>query len=252
MKITLDSLAFGYNGNLLFSDISAELSPGKLHTLAGPNGCGQSTLLKLMCSYLEPVSGRVLLDDKPIGKYSFAERSRRLGVVWQSVDPGLDFSVETMVEILASARFPRLGKLSAENKKLIHENLERFGLLDRSRQLFSTLSGGEKQLLLLAAAATLEPDVLLLDEPTSALDPAKSHLAIDFLNGYAREHTVLAITHDMTLPCEAGGQLWLLDKSGNFSSGNTGEMLTSEHLSRIYETPVSVESDSKGRKRVFF
>ena len=252
MKLTLDKLSFGYNGKMLFSDISAELSPGKLHTLAGPNGCGKSTLLKLMCNYLAPLSGRVFLDDKAIEKYSFAERSRRLGVVWQTLTPGLDFSVETMVEIIASARFPRLGKLSKSDKECIEENLEKFGLLAKSRQLFSTLSGGEKQLLMLAAAATLEPDILMLDEPTSALDPAKSNLAIKFLNEYAQKHTVLAITHDLTLPCEAGGKLWLLDKAGNFSSGNTEDMLTSEQLSKVYNTPATVETNSKGQKRVFF
>ena len=96
MKITLDKLSAGYDGKRLFSDISAELQPGKPHFLAGPNGGGKSTLLKLMCNYLQPVSGTVLLDDKPIGKYSFAERARRLGVVWQSVRPGLDFSVLDM------------------------------------------------------------------------------------------------------------------------------------------------------------
>ncbi len=252
MKITLEDLSFGYDGKLLFSGISAELFPGKLHTLAGPNGCGKSTLLKLMCNYLSPLAGRVLLDDKPIGEYSFAERSRRVGVVWQAVTPGLDFSVETMVEIIASARFPRLGKLSKVDKERIEQNLEKFGLLEKSRQLFSTLSGGEKQLLMLAAAATLEPDVLLLDEPTSALDPAKCNLVTGFLQEYAKTHTVWAITHDLTLPCKAEGELWLLDKEGNFYSGKTENMLNSELLSKVYNTQASVETNSDGRKRIFW
>ena len=252
MKITLDNISFGYNGKMLFSAISAELAPGKLHTLAGPNGCGKSTLLKIMCNYLTPLSGKVLLDGKSIEKYPFANRARHLGVVWQSVNPGLDFSVETMVEILASARFPRLGKLPASDRERIEQYLEKFGLSDKSRQLFSTLSGGEKQLLMLAAAATLAPDILLLDEPTSALDPAKCNMVTDFLLEYAKDHTVLAITHDLALPCKAAGELWLLDKAGNFYAGSTETMLNGELLSKVYNTPVSVETNKNGQKRVFF
>lgn len=252
MILTAENLAFGYNGRRLFSDISVTLTPGRLYSLAGPNGCGKSTLLKIMCNYLKPQNGCVKLDGKAIEEYSSAERSRRMGVVWQSTDPGLDFSVQEMVQIISSARFPRLGNITASDKQLIYSNLERFGLLEKRQQLFSTLSGGEKQQLVLAAAATLEPDILLLDEPASALDPANRNLVYNFLAEYAKDHTVLAITHDLAMPCRSGGMLLLLDKAGNFYSGEAEKLLNSELLSKIYNTPTTVETTSTGKKRVFF
>ena len=114
------------------------------------------------------------------------------------------------------------------------------------------LSGGEKQQLMLAAAATLEPDILLLDEPASALDPANRNLAWDFLEEYSRTHTVLAITHDLTMPCRSGGMLLLLDKAGNFYSGEAEKLLNSELLSQVYNTLTTVETTASGKKRVFF
>lgn len=251
MNLTLENIAFGYGKKQLFTDISATLTPGRIHSLAGPNGCGKSTLLKIMCNYLTPLTGSVKLGGKAISEYSSAERSRRIGVVWQSLNPGLDFSVQDMVQIIASSRFPRLGALSESDKQLIYKNLERFGLPDKHQQLFSTLSGGEKQQLMLAAAATLEPDVLLLDEPASALDPANRRLACDFLEEYACDHTVLAITHDLTLPCRSGGVLFLMDKAGNFHAGEAGKLLNSDLLSQVYNTPTAVEN-SNGKIRVFF
>ena len=252
MKITLDKLSAGYDGKRLFSDISAELQPGKPHFLAGPNGGGKSTLLKLMCNYLPPVSGTVLLDDKPIGKYSFAERARRLGVVWQSVRPGLDFSVLDMAAVIASARFPRLGKLPAGDKELIYSSLERFGLLDKAQHRFSTLSGGEAQRLLLAGMMVLAPDVMLLDEPTSALDPAWRNRVFEFLEEYACNHTVLIVTHDLELIGRAGGTLWLLDRAGNFISGRADALLNSETLSRVYACNASVIKAPGRPTRIYF
>ena len=108
MKMRINDLTFGYGAKPLFSGITTALEPGRLYTLAGPNGCGKSTLLKLLCNYLAPQQGEVWLDDKPIAQYSHLERARKVGVVWQSTVPGLDFTAQEVVEITASARFDRL------------------------------------------------------------------------------------------------------------------------------------------------
>ena len=246
MKMRINDLTFGYGAKPLFSGITTALEPGRLYTLAGPNGCGKSTLLKLLCNYLAPQQGEVWLDDKPIAQYSHLERARKVGVVWQSTVPGLDFAAQEVVEITASARFDRADKDS------IYNALAHFNLQEKRQQSFATLSGGEKQQVMLAGAMALTPEVLLLDEPTSALDPANCRMVADFITQYAQEHIVLVITHDLYIPCHGGGDLWLLDKNGNFYSGSCEKMLNSELLSKVYNTPATVECSSNGRKRVFF
>ena len=117
--------------------------------------------------------------------------------------------------------------------------------------VFNSLSGGKRRRKILEEALLSRPDLLLLDEPASALDPANRRLAYDFLEEYACDHTVLAITHDLTLPCRGGGVLFLMDKAGNFHAGEAGKLLNSDLLSQVYNTPTAVEN-SNGKIRVFF
>ena len=251
MKIALENIAFAYDKGAFLQDITSELAPGKVHFLAGPNGSGKSTLLKILAGYLAPDAGRVKLDDRDLTAYSGLERARHLGVMWQSSNPALDFSVREMVEITASARFPRLQKLSGTDEKIIGNALAAFGLSALAHRRVNTLSGGERQRVMLAGMLALEPDVLLLDEPTSALDPAHRNQAFALLEEYALNHTVLIVTHDLELLARAAGMVWLLDMQKNFSAGIAEEILTENTLSKVYNAPAQVvETDS--RRRIYF
>ena len=251
MKIALGNIAFAYDKGAFLQDITSELAPGKVHFLAGPNGSGKSTLLKILAGYLAPDAGRVKLDDRDLISYSGWERARHLGVMWQSSNPALDFSVREMVEITASARFPRLQKLSGADEKIIENALAAFGLSALAHRRVNTLSGGERQRVMLAGMLALEPEVLLLDEPTSALDPAHRNQAFALLEEYACTHTVLVITHDLELLARAAGMVWLLDMQKNFYAGNAAGILTETILSKVYNAPAQVvENDS--RRRIYF
>ena len=122
MNIALENIAFAYTGDAFLQGVTAELAPGKVHFLAGPNGSGKSTLLKISAGYLAPDAGKIKLDDRDLTAYSGMERARHLGVMWQSSNPALDFTVREMVEITASARFPRLQKLSPADEEIIENS----------------------------------------------------------------------------------------------------------------------------------
>ena len=251
MNITLENIAFAYDKGAFLQDITAELAPGKVHFLAGPNGSGKSTLLKILAGYLAPDAGEVKLNDRDLTTYSGMERARHLGVMWQSSSPALDFTVREMVEITASARFPRLHKLSEADEKIIGNALASFGLSGLAQRRVNTLSGGERQRVMLAGMLALEPQVLLLDEPTSALDPAHRNQAFARLEEYARTHTVLVITHDLELLARAAGVVWLLDMPRNFYAGNAEEILTENILSKVYNAPAKVAME-ESRRRIYF
>ncbi len=251
MKIALENIAFAYDKGAFLQDITAELAPGKVHFLAGPNGSGKSTLLKILAGYLAPDGGKVKLDDRDLTAYSGMERARHLGVMWQTSNPALDFSVREMVEITASARFPRLQKLSENDETVIENALAAFGLSGLAQRRVNTLSGGERQRVMLAGMLALEPQVLLLDEPTSALDPAHRNQAFALLEEYARNHTVLLITHDLELLARAAGVVWLLDMQKNFYAGNAEEILTEETLSKVYNAAAQVVKENT-RRRIYF
>ena len=251
MKIALENIAFAYDKGAFLQDITAELAPGKVHFLAGPNGSGKSTLLKILAGYLAPDGGKVKLDDRDLTAYSGMERARHLGVMWQTSNPALDFSVREMVEITASARFPRLQKLSENDETVIENALAAFGLSGLAQRRVNTLSGGERQRVMLAGMVTLAPDVMLLDEPTSALDPARRNSAFALLEEYARTHTVLIITHDLELLARAAGTVWFLDMQKNFYAGSAENMLTESVLSKVYNSPAQVVTVNS-RRRIYF
>ena len=251
MNIALENIAFAYDKAAFLQGITAELAPGKVHFLAGPNGSGKSTLLKISAGYLTPDAGKIKLDDRDLTAYSGMERARHLGVMWQSSNPALDFTVREMVEITASARFPRLQKLSSTDEEIIENSLAAFGLSSLTNRRVNTLSGGERQRVMLAGMVTLAPDVMLLDEPTSALDPAHRNSAFALLEEYAQTHTVLVITHDLELLARAAGTVWLLDMQKNFYAGNAEEILTEETLSKVYNATAQVAKENT-RRRIYF
>ena len=252
MLLEINDLAFAYGKRELFSGVSALLKPGAVNFLAGPNGAGKSTLLKLLCGYLTAQCGSVKLDGCELKSLSNISRAKKLGVVWQSIAGELDFTVREIVTVLAGARFPRLGRLSAEDNLRLDEVLAKFGLEKLADHAFNTLSGGERQKAALAGAWALEPDVLLLDEPTSALDPAWRNKVMDYLEEYAAAHTVLMITHDLELLGRARNQVWLLDNAGNFYSGSHDSVLTVECLSQVYAVPAKIEFTADCRRRIYF
>lgn len=251
MNIALENIAFAYTGDTFLQGITAELAPGKVHFLAGPNGSGKSTLLKISAGYLTPDNGKIKLDERDLTAYSGMERARHLGVMWQSSNPALDFTVREMVEITASARFPRLQKLSSTDEEIIENALAAFGLSSLAHRRVNTLSGGERQRVMLAGMLALEPQVLLLDEPTSALDPAHRNSAFALLEEYARTHTVLVITHDLELLARAAGTVWLLDMQKNFYAGSAENMLTESVLSKVYNSSAQVVTVNS-RRRIYF
>lgn len=252
MILALENLSFAYGKRAILNDLSLELTPGKIHYLAGSNGSGKSTLLKLICGALRPTAGRVMLDNRNIESFSGSARGRLIGAMWQENAPALDFTVREMVSILASARFPRWNSLSKQAWSKVDKAIEIFALEAFARQPVNTLSGGERQRVMLAGVAALEPEIMLLDEPTSALDPAYRKLAAEFLAQYAQDHIVLAVTHDLGWLAKAQGTLILLDTSENPCCGKAEKLLQSQLLSRIYRTPVTVEELSDGSKRIYF
>ena len=251
-NIVINDLAFAYGKRELFRDISFQLQPGSVHYLAGPNGAGKSTLMKIICGALKPASGTIQINGTPLEKFNSNLRARVIGTVWQNVVLNLDFTVRELVEILASARFPRWGRLSRADEEVIIKALEMFDLKNISAQIVNTLSGGEKARVMLAGIFALEPDIMLLDEPTAPLDPAWRNRVSAYMGNYARDHVVLHISHDFELIGRCQGSVMLLGQHGEFFCGEAGKILTDDLLGKIYATTARVETTASGKRRISF
>jgi iron complex transport system ATP-binding protein len=235
-----DRVSFGY-ADFELRDISVEVPRGSFTGLLGPNGCGKTTLLKLMSGVLHPQNGDVKLDGHPIGRIARRQLARRIAVVPQETHPAFDY---TVMEMVLMGRHPHLGPFALEGPAdlaIAREALVATGTVHLADRAYMTLSGGEKQRVIIASALTQSPELLLLDEPTASLDLGYQLEIATLLGNLNRERgvTLVLATHDLNLAASLCSDLVLLREGRILARGPTGEVLTAAMVQRLY----GVEAD---------
>ena len=224
--LSVHELAQGYGTRQLFTGLSFELPRGALCTLLGPNGIGKSSLLRLVAGTAKPAAGTV-------------KHHGQLGFVPQEVTPGLPLSAREMV-LLGRARNVKLfGAPSRSDYVAADRALERVNALHLAGRNYVQLSGGERQLVLMARALACEADVLLLDEPTAAMDWHNQALILRLLKELTEEGmTVLMSTHVPQHALEFASHALLLHGASEYQFGPPDTVMTEHALSRLYRIPV--------------
>ena len=222
--------------------VSLAIPDGSLIGIIGPNGSGKTTLLRLLAGLLKPSSGRVLLGGRDLHSFSRRELARRMAVVPQETRLAFDFSVQ---DIVLMGRFPHLGPFEMEGRDDVaigREALRATGTLDLADRPFATLSGGEKQRVIIAGALAQAASVMLLDEPTAALDPGYQLEIASLLRRLNTERgvTMVVATHDLNLAAALCNQLVLLRAGRVLAAGATRDVLTRENIRRLYDVEADV------------
>lgn len=213
--IRFDSLRFDYaGGSALLKGCELVLKAGEIAALAGPNGSGKSTLLKLAAGLLDPASGRVVLDGRPIGEWNRLDRAKRLAYVPQNPRLPEDWPVR---EIVAMGDFPH--RESPPATRPLHDRLEEVRAVLHLEPIWGrkagTLSGGEAQRVAIARALVQDAPNIVLDEPASHLDLAHQmalYRTLSRLTGDSR--SMLIATHDLNLSRLFGQRLLILNGDG--------------------------------------
>lgn len=186
----------------------------------GPNGCGKSTTIRMLCGLLQPSEGEVEVLGYQIPRDA-EELKRRIGYMTQKFSLYEDLTVQENLEFLAAVQ----GIGRRETRERIDELLERYWLADRRKQMAGTMSGGQKQRLALAGAVLHKPDLLLLDEPTSAVDPQSRREFWDSLFELAEAGTTLLVSTHYMDEAERCTRLGILDAGRLVADGSPRELM---------------------------
>lgn len=224
------------------NNVSFQIPEGKLAVLLGPNGSGKTTLFKCIAGLWKPGSGNVLFDGRDIVHMSYKERAAMLAVVPQDHTPPFPYSV---FEAVLMGRAPHVGMYAAPSKKdedAAHNALLAVGISHLTERCYTRISGGERQLVLIARALAQEAPLLLLDEPTSHLDFRNQHLVLETVRRVATEKklTVLMTLHDPNLTSYFAHQVIMLKSGLIVVNGEPAEVLTEENLGRLYNMGIGV------------
>jgi ABC-type cobalamin/Fe3+-siderophores transport system ATPase subunit len=217
-------------------NVSIDVGPGTFVGVLGPNGSGKSTLLKLLGRLLTPDAGTVVLDGRPIAEWPRQIVARRIAMVPQETHPAFEY---TVLELVLMGRYPHLGALAIEGPAdigIAREALRATGMSAFESRPFSTLSGGEKQRVVIASALAQQADVLLLDEPTASLDPGHQLEIASLLVKLNRTRALGLVlsTHDLNLAASICRELIMLSEGTTIGAGPTGEVLTGANVERLY------------------
>jgi iron complex transport system ATP-binding protein len=232
---------------LVLDGVSTAVARGGLVGILGPNGSGKTTLLRILGGLLRPSHGRVSLDGADLRTVPRAIVARRMAMVPQETQLAFEY---TVLEMATMGRYPHLGAFEIEGPEdldIAREALRATGTDHLASRLFNTLSGGEKQRVVIAGALAQSPDILLLDEPTASLDLAYQLEIRSILQTLNRERnlTIVVSTHDLNFAAGLCRELVLLHRGRVLAAGTSEAMLEASLIRQLYDVDVDITANPR-------
>jgi iron complex transport system ATP-binding protein len=228
-------VSFRRGSRLLLDRLSFGIERHDMVALLGPNGVGKTTMLKLISRMLQPASGSILLEGKPLGEWPRRELPRHIALVPQELEIPFHFHVE---EIVAQGRVPYqplFGGQSATDREAVEDAMEAVDITGLRRRIYTELSGGERQRVKIAIALAQQPKLMLLDEPTQHLDVGRQIELIALLHRLnERGITLLAAVHDLGLVAENFSSIIMLTPEPAWIAGSASDVLRPDLLERAF------------------
>lgn len=241
--LKVENLSCGYTNKMVIKDLSFNVEPGQVMCLLGPNGSGKTTLFKSILGFLPSEKGRILVDGKDIKHLSRKEVARAVGYVPQShVSP---FPFEAL-DVVLMGRTAHLGSFQSPNKEDVKIAEEAFEILDISYlkdKIYTQMSGGERQLILIARALVSRPKILIMDEPTSSLDFGNQVMVLKHIQKLSKlGMSIIMSSHFPEHAFLYSQKALLLEKGRVYSLGIPEDVVTEKSLQDLYGVEVDIMS----------
>ncbi len=254
-KISIKNASFRYGDKNIFTDLSFSVGRGEVLCLLGANGCGKTTLLRCLSGYLRLHSGSVSLENSEITDMTATALARRIGFVFQDNSATFPYSV---LEIVSMGRAPHLNMFSSpgpEDIRIAEQALEKVGIPHLKDKKFTQISGGERQLAVIARTLAQEPDVILMDEPTSALDFRNQTLVLRMITRLSEQGmTIIMSSHFPNNALLFSNRVAMMHRGRFIALGRASEVINEQNLKEIYGIGVRILSaeDPVSKERIKF
>ncbi len=241
----IEELAFAYNSSPVLLDISLDLRAGHFYGIVGPNGCGKTTFLDLLCGHKKPRNGSISYLEKPLASYNNRELARQLALVPQEFDTGFGFTVEEIVMMGRHPHIDRFGSPANEDYQAVDQAMAAIGIEDLRHRYTTTLSGGQKQRVVVARALAQDTPVLLFDEATSSLDIKYTLQIFSLARRLVRDagKTVIAVIHNLNLAAAYCDSLIFIKNGRLHQYGPTKETMTTATIAAVFDVEAQVAID---------
>jgi ABC-type cobalamin/Fe3+-siderophores transport systems, ATPase components len=243
--IVLDHLSVGYGTRQVVHDINFTFQRGKVVCLLGANGCGKTTLLKTMLGVLPALGGGVTLAGKPLAGWTRRDLARFIGYVPQAHNGIFPFSAEEVVLMGRTARMSWYATPQAHDREIARAALCTLGIEHLQQRNYTQLSGGERQLVLLARALAQEPQFLIMDEPTASLDFGNQIRVLERIRKLKNDGmAILMTTHQPEHAYRVADEIMLLHGGKMLATGTAAQTLTIDNLSLLYDVDHETMADN--------
>lgn len=239
--LVVENLAFSYGAATIFSGVNFTVQKGRLCGLFGPNGSGKSTLFKCCLGLLKMGAGRVQIAGQDVASLSAASMARLVAYVPQDHTPPFPFLAREIVLMGRSPHFGGVFGLKKQDWQIAHEAMQKLGIEHLADKVYTKLSGGQRQLVLIARALAQQTPFIMLDEPTSSLDFKNQLLIWKILRDIVTEGTtVFACAHDPNHVLWFCDDLVVINQGKLAASGKARDVLNQGLLQELYGDVCSV------------
>lgn len=232
--IEVRDLNFSFGKKPILKNINLKIESGEKVIIIGPNGCGKTTLLRLISGYLSPSSGEILLKNKNIKEYKIKERAKILAMINQSGKTPFNF---TVLETVKMGRYPFMswyGGFSNADKALVDKSIDLMNINHLKEHSILNISGGECARTMAARAFAQNPELMLMDEPVSALDISQTLHLMNLVKN-DKERAFLIVLHDLNLASQYAEKIILMCDGEIVSQGSPEKVITAENISAVYK-----------------
>jgi iron complex transport system ATP-binding protein len=252
LSIEVTNLSFSYGENQVLDDINFTAQDNQLLSVLGPNGVGKTTLFRCILGLLTGYKGQILLDGIDIKGLGIEEMARLIAYIPQFHYPSFNYSVFDMVLMGTSVQVSAISSPGVKQKKLVDAALKRVGIYHLKNRGFTRISGGERQLVLLARALAQEAKILVMDEPTSNLDFGNQVRVLTEIKSLAKEgYTIIQSTHNPDQTFLFSDRVMAMKDGKVLAWGTPAEIYTEDLIYNLYGVEVEMESLYQDKARVF-